>query len=93
MLPRPTMGLLPLCFAICLTACAQPRLETRLQIERVTVPAELLACEPQPEPPAGIYTQAAVATFIVDLADAGQDCRERLARIAALQSAPPRGHP
>lgn len=57
-----------------------------MQIERLAIPAELLTCQPAPEPPAEPYTQADVAIYIVDLHSAGTDCRERLARIAQLQN-------
>jgi hypothetical protein len=45
------------------------------------------------EPQAGDYTRVDVAGYIVDLASAGEDCRDRLARVRTLQSTPPRGHP
>jgi hypothetical protein len=79
-----------LCLPILSTGCAsppEPRLQTRIQIEQVAIPAELLTCQAAPAPPAVPYTQADVAAYIVDLHSAGADCRERLARIAALQNA------
>ncbi len=73
-----------------LTGCAQPRLQTKVQLERLEIPAELLTCQAAPEPPAEPYSQADVAAYIVDLHSAGDDCRERLARIAALQNNQPK---
>jgi len=69
-----------------LAACGPARLQTQVQIERLTIPPELLACQMAPEPPAPPYSQADVAAYIVDLHSAGDDCRERLARIAAIQN-------
>lgn len=69
-----------------LAGCSQDRLQTQVRIERLAIPAELLACQPAPEPPAAPYTQADVAAYIVDLHYAGADCRDRLARIAQLQN-------
>jgi hypothetical protein len=40
----------------------------------------LLTCLPQPVPGA-IASDADVANYILDLADAGADCRERLAAV------------
>lgn len=71
--------------------CGADRLQTQVQIERIEIPAELLSCQLAPEPPVEPYTQADVAAYIVDLHSAGADCRERLARIAALQTAKPKG--
>lgn len=70
--------------------CAAPKLQTQLRIERLEIPADLLNCTPAPEPPAAPYTQADVAAYIVDLHSAGDDCRERLARIAQLQNNQPK---
>lgn len=84
--------LLPCCLALSmLSGCGTSRLQTQVQIERITLPPELLSCADAPEPPAEPYTQADVAGYIVDLHSAGADCRERLARIAALQATPLKG--
>jgi hypothetical protein len=73
-----------------LAGCSQARLQTQVRIERLAIPSELLTCQPAPEPPASPYTQADVAAYIVDLHSAGADCRERLARIAELQTNRPK---
>ncbi len=69
-----------------LTACGPARLQTQLRIERLAIPPELLSCQMTPQPPVPPYSQADVAAYIVDLHSAGDDCRERLARIAAIQN-------
>lgn len=54
--------------------------------DRVTVaapPAEMLTCAPAPAVPE-VETQRAVATYIVDLWDAGEDCRQRLGAVREL---------
>lgn len=71
---------------VLLTGCSQQHLQTQLRIEPLTIPAELLTCQPAPQPPAAPYSQADVAAYIVDLHSAGADCRDRLARIAQLQN-------
>ena len=57
-----------------LAACSAP------PPERVVVspPAELLSCRAAPIGPAGEYSQADVARFVLRLDAAGQDCREKL---------------
>ena len=93
---RPRMVPWPRCLPVLLTVCAmlagcsQARLQTQVRIERLAIPAELLTCQPAPEPPDVPYTQADVAIYIVDLHSAGADCRERLARIAQLQNNQPK---
>ena len=91
MLRRPTTLLSLLCCALLLTACAapEPRLVVQSRVERLSVPDALLVCADQPEPPAG-GTQRDVAEFVVNLADAGQDCRDKLASVKALVAEPPK---
>lgn len=53
------------------------------KIERVPVvpPAELLACAAEPLRPADEADQDRLADWLVDLAMAGRECRERLDRV------------
>ena len=62
---------------------------TEVKLVPLTVPADLLACAGQPPAPM-IETQRDAARFIVDLAEAGADCRSKLARVRLLvEDAPP----
>jgi hypothetical protein len=45
-----------------------------------TPPADKLICKTEPAPPT-VATDGTVASYIVDLADAGQSCRSQLAWI------------
>lgn len=49
---------------------------------RRTVPASLLSCAAQPQPPAAFVDDTALAHWILDLAAAGDDCRGKLAAVA-----------
>jgi hypothetical protein len=85
MLPRLTMPLsLLFCLAL-LTACAvpEPMVVVQSRVERLSVPDALLICAPHPEPGV-IATQRDVAEYAVILADAGEDCRSKLASVKAL---------
>jgi len=66
-----------------LAACAAPSPPV-VRTERLEVPASLLACLPQPEPPGAGADDSALARWILDLAEAGEDCRGRLARVAEV---------
>lgn len=66
-----------------LTGCGSspPRLA---EPPRLTVPASLLSCAPQPELPATGTDDAVLARWILDLAAAGDDCRTRLDAVAKV---------
>ena len=83
--PRPMTPLLLLSCLALLTACAapEPRVVVQSRVERISVPDALLVCAEQPEPPP-IATQRDVAEYVVTLADAGEDCRSKLASVRAL---------
>ncbi len=75
-----------------LTACAAatpppPRLITSLERVPVSVPAPLLTCEPAPAPPS-TGTQRQVASYVVDLWSAGQDCRDKLGQVRGIVGQP-----
>ena len=70
---RTLLALLPL--ALC-SACGK-----EVVAKRIPVPAQWLVCKDQPVPPAE-DTDKAVAGFIVDLIDAGADCRNAVKAIA-----------
>jgi hypothetical protein len=71
-----------LCSATLLTGCAEPapRLMVESRLERVTPPPSLLICQESPEPPVA-PTQRAVAAFVVQIWEAGEDCRGKLASL------------
>jgi hypothetical protein len=80
----PPRALIALLWPLLSTACAEgpPVLLDR------TVPASLLTCQPQPDPPAG-PDDTALALWLVDLAAAGEDCRARLGSVKELLDAKP----
>lgn len=59
-----------------LTGCGK---ET-VRVEYVPVPAKWLTCAAEPAPPAG-NTDKEVASFLIDLIQAGQSCRNTVAAI------------
>ena len=50
-------------------------------VQRVPVPERLLSCKAEPAPPAE-DTDKAVAGYLVDLIEAGADCRSKVRAIA-----------
>ena len=79
-LPSPRAALPALLSTMLLTACVRP---AAVLAPRPPVPNDLLTCVPQPVPPQP-KTDADVANFILDLADAGQDCRDKLSAVARV---------
>jgi len=68
-------------------APAPPPVQTRTIEERVTVPKALLTCAPAPV--LGVVkTQKDVGDFIIRLDAAGEDCRDTVASIAAIEAEP-----
>ena len=82
MRPRPTTALWLPFLAALLTACASDKLPTvvEVRIERVAPPADLLNCAPDPAVP-DAPDQRAVAVYLLDLWDAGEDCRRKLGAV------------
>jgi hypothetical protein len=64
----------------------------KIQVEKQQIPPDLLTCQPQPAIPA-LTMQSEVGLLLTEIADAGADCRAKLASIAALQTPGPKGHP
>ena len=69
-----------------LAACSstpEPRVVVETRIERQQIPADLLTCLPAPAVPVA-ESQRDVARYLVDLAEAGEDCRAKLAGVRGL---------
>lgn len=64
-----------------LAGCAKPA--PVVSVAGPDVPDQLLSCKPEPVPPA-TGTQRAVATYVLDLADAGDDCRQKLGAVRSI---------
>jgi hypothetical protein len=72
-----------------LTGCAhQPPAEPQIQVveRRIEVPKSLLSCDPEPRTTAAWKTQKAVASYMIRLAEAGADCRGKVAAISKIVS-------
>ena len=78
-------GALLLCSAMLLSGCAvpEPRLLVTRQMERPSLPPTLLICQDSPDPPDALM-QREVADFILQLWEAGEDCRTKLAAVRGL---------
>ena len=66
-----------LSLSVALSGCALPDPPARL------VPATLMVCRPEPAVP-DLTEDAVVMLYIVDLVEAGEDCRSRLARVREI---------
>lgn len=73
---RRVPALLPLLSALPLMACANS--------PPLVVPETLLRCSPAPPVPAAEDGDAALAAFILGLAEAGEDCRTRLRHVGEI---------
>jgi len=83
--------LLALASALLLTACVAPpppAVVTQVQLVPPQIPPGLLRCRDQPEPPAWPYSEADAAEYVLDLAEAGDDCRRRLGEVRGLIETP-----
>lgn len=64
-----------------LSGCAKP--SPAITVAGPSVPDQLLTCRAEPTPPA-TGSQRAVALYVIDLADAGDDCRQKLAGVRGI---------
>lgn len=71
-----------LCAALS-TACAEMPPAVEIRTVRQNVPAALLSCPEHPVPPEAPDDHA-VAAYVLALAEAGEDCRSKLARVRAV---------
>ena len=69
-----------------LIACAKPPIEILIpqtELVPLVVPDDLLSCSAQPGAPL-LDTQRDVALYFIGVAEAGADCRSKLARVRVL---------
>lgn len=86
---RAMMGLLPLCCAGLLTACAdRPVLERTTVIPAREIPASLLVRNEEPAPPGPNATQRDASLVIEDLREALAACNADKATIEAISKLP-----
>ncbi|KZC01420.1 hypothetical protein ABID82_004256 [Methylobacterium sp. PvP062] len=73
----------------CLAGCQTDTVYVdRVQFVRPAIAPSLLSCSPEPAPPAPTAKMKAVAPYVVDLAQAGEDCRRKLDTVRACLSEP-----
>jgi hypothetical protein len=84
---RARLALIAVLCALCLTGCGgQPDVTVAW---RPAPPVSLLSCRVQPDPPPVGADDTALADFILDLADAGADCRDKLAALGRAMGVSP----
>lgn len=69
--------LLPIVF---LAGCGSERVVAKPDLIRLSPPPALLQCLPAPDP-AGVIDDKTLAGYILDLAEAGADCRDKVRAI------------
>lgn len=67
-------------FALLLTACAGP--PAVVMAPRPQIPASLRSCRAEPVPDVAMTDDSVLARYIVDLANAGRDCRAKLGALS-----------
>ena len=69
-----------------LASCAttEPRIVTKVVERRIEIPPQLLKCLPEPGAKEAWKLSSDAALFMNRLADAGQDCRSKLAPVKRL---------
>jgi hypothetical protein len=73
----------------CLAGCQTDTVYVdRIQFVRPAIAPSLLSCKPEPAAPAPTAKMRAVAPYVVDLAEAGEDCRRKLDTVRARLSEP-----
>ena len=65
----------------------EPRIVTKVVDRRIEIPASLLRCLPEPVAKEAWKLSSDAALFMNRLADAGQDCRSKLAAVKRLLDA------
>ena len=82
---RAALALLLLPCALSPMGCAPA---PTVRLVRPQVPRDLLECAAEPPPPPAGATDADLASWILDLADAGADCRTTLQALARVVNSP-----
>lgn len=86
---RPGVRLAALPLLLLLPACGSaPPPPPEVRLVRPEVPAALLACRPAPAVPPVDADDTAIAGYILDLEEAGADCRDRLQRMGSVLAVP-----
>jgi hypothetical protein len=76
-----------LAVGLMLAGCARPTSSapslTReaIEIARPRLPAQMLTCTAEPRSPGGRATDAQAARYVLDVVDAGRDCRRKLGAV------------
>lgn len=74
---RRAPALLALLLSLSCAGCGAPQAVVTLA-PRQPLPAEVWACPAQPEPPGDSFNDDALASWVADVAAAGQGCRDQL---------------
>lgn len=86
-LPRnPAPWILLSCVLLSGCGTDPPPMVTEVKYIRQQVPAQLLDCAAQPVPPR-VASQRDVALYLLDLAEAGEDCRSKLDAVRGVVGA------
>lgn len=64
-----------------LAACGATQAPVVTEAPRLTIPTTMKTCPPQPQPPADSAPDVDLWDWIVDLAAAGQSCRDTLSAV------------
>lgn len=75
------LALVPLLLAPLLMGCAEPVVT---EAPRLVIPDILKTCPAQPATPASNVDDISLANWIVDLAAAGQSCRDNLSSVVKV---------
>lgn len=80
-----TLAWMLLLCALPLAGCGAPQIPAT-RVERVAPPEGLLSCRPEPEIPLQVSSDADLAVLLIDLAEAGADCRSKLDQVRSFVS-------
>ncbi|ERI12533.1 hypothetical protein O206_11115 [Ochrobactrum sp. EGD-AQ16] len=63
---------------------ATPQLITKVETRELAVPESLLTCLPEPEAREVWHSQKQVALYLIQVSEAGEDCRQKLDGVRRL---------
>ncbi|GJD97458.1 hypothetical protein [Methylobacterium iners] len=75
--------------AMMLCGCETVRHVDRVVVERPAVSPDLVRCRPEPAPLPPGARQRAIAPYVLDLVEAGADCRRKLGTVGRAIGATP----